>query len=124
MSTIEKREVMSMLRTKSWPLLDNRSRGDAVFAQGRKAKDKVSGNVRVDAKVRERRLLWRHYYPEGGWGWVIALVGTMAHVLSSGFQLSAPAVFARVAAVKYGGMPIHFSGRLVPDSAVWERPES
>ncbi|KAK7605244.1 hypothetical protein V9T40_007102 [Parthenolecanium corni] len=34
------------------------------------------------------KLLQRHYYPEGGWGWVIIFCGTCIHVLNHGFQLS------------------------------------
>ncbi|QQP51525.1 Uncharacterized protein FKW44_012926, partial [Caligus rogercresseyi] len=30
----------------------------------------------------------QHYYPEGGWGYVVLLVGTLVQMLSHGLQLS------------------------------------
>ncbi|XP_049532358.1 monocarboxylate transporter 12-like isoform X2 [Anopheles darlingi] len=35
-----------------------------------------------------RRLLCRRYYPEGGWGWVVIVVGILVHTLTHGLQLS------------------------------------
>uniref|UniRef100_A0A182N0Z8 Uncharacterized protein n=1 Tax=Anopheles dirus TaxID=7168 RepID=A0A182N0Z8_9DIPT len=34
--------------------------------------------------------LRRHYYPEGSWGWVVLLVGTLQAILNHGVQLSGP----------------------------------
>ncbi|GAB0089113.1 uncharacterized protein DMENIID0001_036020 [Sergentomyia squamirostris] len=30
----------------------------------------------------------QHFYPDGGWGWIVCGVAFLAHVLSTGFQLS------------------------------------
>lgn len=30
----------------------------------------------------------QHYYPDGGWGWIICSVAFLAHILTTGFQLS------------------------------------
>ena len=30
----------------------------------------------------------QHYYPEGGWGWIVCGVGFLVHLLTSGLQLS------------------------------------
>ncbi|RZF40087.1 hypothetical protein LSTR_LSTR002490 [Laodelphax striatellus] len=35
-----------------------------------------------------RRLLRRHYYPEGGWGWAVITASVLVHLLSHGLQLS------------------------------------
>ncbi|KAJ8962372.1 hypothetical protein NQ318_018356 [Aromia moschata] len=48
--------------------------------------------------IQARRLLCRHYYPEGGWGWVIAVCAVLVHIINHGFQIScsqlvAPAAF-------------------------------
>ena len=39
-----------------------------------------------DKKLKDLRTLKQHYYPEGGWGWVIVLVTLTVHVLSCGIQ--------------------------------------
>ena len=33
-----------------------------------------------------------HYYPEGGWGWIVCACAFLAHVTTSGAQLSAGAL--------------------------------
>lgn len=50
--------------------------------------------------ARKRATLQRHYYPEGGWGWVILATAVVVHVLNHGLQLSA-AVMLRPAAEKH-----------------------
>ena len=39
-----------------------------------------------DKKLKDLRTLKQHYYPEGGWGWVIVLVTLTVHGLSHGTQ--------------------------------------
>ena len=39
-----------------------------------------------DKKLKDLRTLKQHYYPEGGWGWVIVLVTLTVHSLSHGTQ--------------------------------------
>ena len=39
-----------------------------------------------DRKLKDLRTLKQHYYPEGGWGWVIVLVTTTVHLLMTGLQ--------------------------------------
>lgn len=51
--------------------------------------------------ARKRATLQRHYYPEGGWGWVIVATAVAVHLLNHGLQLSA-AVMLRPAAAKHG----------------------
>lgn len=33
-------------------------------------------------------FLLQHFYPDGGWGWIVSGVAFLAHVLTTGFQLS------------------------------------
>ena len=33
-----------------------------------------------------------HFYPEGGWGWIVCACAFLAHVTTSGAQLSAGAL--------------------------------
>lgn len=51
--------------------------------------------------ARKRATLQRHYYPEGGWGWVIVATAVAVHVLNHGLNLSA-AVTLGSAAIKFG----------------------
>ena len=39
-----------------------------------------------DKKLKDLRTLKQHYYPEGGWGWVIVLVTLTIHSLAHGTQ--------------------------------------
>ncbi|XP_050508146.1 uncharacterized protein LOC126885591 [Diabrotica virgifera virgifera] len=38
--------------------------------------------------ARKTTTLRRHYYPEGGWGWVVATCAVLVHVLNHGVQLA------------------------------------
>ena len=40
-----------------------------------------------DKKMKELRTLKQHYYPEGGWGWIIVIVTLCVQVISHGLQL-------------------------------------
>lgn len=73
-------------------------------------------------QIQARRFLCRHYYPEGGWGWVVAVCAVLVHVLNHGVQLSCsqlvePAAFKfQVAAVYPAGIYLLF--RLTPEARV------
>lgn len=38
----------------------------------------------------------QHFYPDGGWGWIVCGVAFLAHVLTTGFQLSYGLLFIYV----------------------------
>ena len=40
-----------------------------------------------DQKLRDLRTLKQHYYPEGGWGWVIAVTAVLVQVIAYGLQV-------------------------------------
>lgn len=48
----------------------------------------VSRADRLVADLRQLLTLKQHYYPEGGWGWVILIVGVLVHILSHGLLVS------------------------------------
>ncbi|KAL9694971.1 hypothetical protein quinque_014256 [Culex quinquefasciatus] len=50
-----------------------------------------------------RRLLCRRYYPEGGWGWIVIVVGIMVNTMTHGTQLSSGLLLGYV--MRYFGKP-------------------
>ncbi|KAJ8962358.1 hypothetical protein NQ318_018341 [Aromia moschata] len=50
------------------------------------AKENLLPDLPLDA--RKTTTLRRHYYPEGGWGWVVVVCAVLVHVLNHGVQLS------------------------------------
>ena len=46
-----------------------------------------------DQKLKDWRTLKQHYYPEGGWGWVIILVCVLANIIAYGMQMSLAFLF-------------------------------
>ncbi|CAH1968571.1 unnamed protein product [Acanthoscelides obtectus] len=69
----------SLSRAQSWPLLSNAAQPD-------EARNTATKNQAQ--QLQARRFLCRHYYPEGGWGWVVATCGFLVHFLNHGVQLS------------------------------------
>lgn len=53
------------------------------------------------ADLRQFLTLKQHYYPEGGWGWVILLVSLLVQILSHGVH-GAVGVFLQQVTVKFG----------------------
>lgn len=51
--------------------------------------------------VRQLVTLKQHYYPEGGWGWVVAAVAVATHLLTHGLHL-ASGVFVQELVRKFG----------------------
>jgi hypothetical protein len=45
----------------------------------------VAINNLDDKKLKELRTLKQHYYPEGGWGWLITLITFLVQMISVGF---------------------------------------
>ena len=41
-----------------------------------------------DQKLRDLRTLKQHYYPEGGWGWVIVTVAILVNIIAVGTQVN------------------------------------
>lgn len=122
---------MSISRARSWPLLDLTGMGGCAAAavaagdgassleqKSRKAAGPPRDGNNADAaqttdgssQVQARRLLCRHYYPEGEWGWVITVIGILVHLLGPGLQLSIPAAAALPAKVKFYHHPLHTAG--------------
>ncbi|KAK4883717.1 hypothetical protein RN001_007036 [Aquatica leii] len=59
----------------------------------------------IPLDARKTTTLRRHYYPEGGWGWVIIVCSVLLNVINHGLQLSC-SQFAPTAAEKFSSLPI------------------
>lgn len=96
----------------------NRCNEGAVSGRG-KNKTNADGNPCTEHKeclladlpldARKVTTLRRHYYPEGGWGWVIVVCTVVVHVLNHGIQLSYTQLILP-GSEKFKVAPIHFAG--------------
>ena len=63
----------------------------------------------ADQKLRELKTLKQHYYPEGGWGWVVVAVACCVHLLVNGTRIVLATIIISF------GKPNTVSRRLHPD---------
>lgn len=66
-------------------------------------------------ETRKETTLRRHYYPEGGWGYVIVTCSALVHFLGIGLQLAAPGSWYLTAELKFHQPPLHSAGKPIPD---------
>lgn len=119
--------VMSLSRARSWPLLDTAGKKNCTVCVNNSSLKKnhpvktsdgidkiniAAVQAESNPQVQAKRLLCRHYYPEGGWGWVVTFVGTLVHILGPGLQFSVPATIALPAKIKFYHHPWHTAGKL------------
>ncbi|CAB3226813.1 unnamed protein product [Arctia plantaginis] len=84
------------------------SREVAQFRRCASAGATVGAETAAALRARAALTLTRRYYPEGGWGWTITVVGTIVQVLSHGLQLGGgTGAIACTAAVKYHVSPLY-----------------
>lgn len=60
---------------------------NAVIIVNAKNGKQIVINPIDDKKLKEMKTLKQHYYPEGGWGWIIILVTFLVHTISVGFPI-------------------------------------
>lgn len=85
--------VTSMLyRSRSLPQL-------SVHDSGVGSNEQVPGRPtsRLVADLRQLLTLKQHYYPEGGWGWVILIVGILVQILSHGIHGASGIILPQIA---------------------------
>ncbi|KAI5645989.1 hypothetical protein NE865_01882 [Phthorimaea operculella] len=71
----------------------------------------VGAETAAALRARAALTLARRYYPEGGWGWTITVVGTIVQILSHGLQLGGgTGAIACAAAVKFRVPPLYTHG--------------
>uniref|UniRef100_A0A182VVA9 Monocarboxylate transporter n=1 Tax=Anopheles minimus TaxID=112268 RepID=A0A182VVA9_9DIPT len=113
--------MSSLIRALSWPLISQSQGGggpggpggpgspiDGLDGLGNGAGHcKKNGGIPPSPTFQQlmaaRRLLCRRYYPEGGWGWVVIVVGVLVHTMTHGLQLSYGPLMASV--MRYFGKP-------------------
>ncbi|CAG9859404.1 unnamed protein product [Phyllotreta striolata] len=89
--------MSSLSRAQSWPLLSG-----AVPAEDAR-------NLAAKTQIQARRFLCRHYYPEGGWGWVVAVCAVLVNVINHGVQFSCSQLVAP-ASFKFHVPPVYPAG--------------
>ena len=123
-------EMSSLIRALSWPLISQSQGGgggpggpggpgsplDGLDGLGNGAGHcKKNGGIPPSPTFQQlmaaRRLLCRRYYPEGGWGWVVIVVGILVHTMTHGLQLSYGPLMANV--MRYFGKPFTDTGKRV-----------
>lgn len=75
--------------------------GGAAGEKGLAGQDKAATEGLV-AELRQLITLRQHYYPEGGWGWLVLASSLAVQILSHGLQLGA------------GVLPIHIQEKFGP----------
>ncbi|KOC60408.1 hypothetical protein WH47_08627 [Habropoda laboriosa] len=65
----------------------------------------------LNSEVRKQATLRRHYYPEGGWGYVIVTCSALVHFLGIGLQLAAPGSWHLTAELKFHQPALHSAGK-------------
>jgi hypothetical protein len=91
-----------LYRSRSLPRLSVHDSGVACSDHTPAAPERTHAASRqLVADLKQLLTLKQHYYPEGGWGWVILLVGLLVQILSHGAH-GAVGVFLQQVAVKFG----------------------
>lgn len=67
--------------------------------------------ARLAVDFRKEATLRRHYYPEGGWGYVIVTCSILVHFIGVGLQLAAPGCWHITAERKFRHPPLHSAGK-------------
>ncbi|KYQ56172.1 hypothetical protein ALC60_04911 [Trachymyrmex zeteki] len=66
--------------------------------------------MRPAMDFRKEATLRRHYYPEGGWGYVIVTCSVLVHFIGVGLQLAAPGCWHITAELQFRHPPLHSAG--------------
>ena len=63
--------------------------------------------------VRKRRIagIFQHYYPEGGWGYVVLICGFFVHLLTQGLQLSLVALVLPLTSRRFHSSEVEMIGK-------------
>jgi len=93
--------TVALRRSRSLPRLSIHDSGVACSDHAAAPKQTHAAPRQLIADLRQLLTLKQHYYPEGGWGWVILLVGLLIQILSHGAH-GAVGVFLQQVEVRFG----------------------
>jgi len=95
--------TVALRRSLSLPRLSIHDSGVACSDHAPAAQEQTHTAPRqLITDLKQLLTLRQHYYPEGGWGWVILFVGLLVQILSHGAH-GAVGVFLQQVKVKFGG---------------------
>jgi len=89
-------------------LIEETKNADAKKSGQQKRND---DSPRPPADFRKEATLRRHYYPEGGWGYVVVTCSMLVHFLGVGLQLAAPGCWHTTAERQFKHPPLHSAGK-------------
>ncbi|KAF5286025.1 hypothetical protein FQA39_LY16467 [Lamprigera yunnana] len=89
LSSDERPRRNMLSRSRSLPHLSHHDSGLGSYC-GNSVVDEAPASraARLVADLRQLLTLKQHYYPEGGWGWIVLLTGVLVHVLGHGLLLT------------------------------------
>ncbi|KAH1029107.1 hypothetical protein HUJ05_002406 [Dendroctonus ponderosae] len=86
----ERTRPHTLPRSRSLPQFSHHDSGlGSFYGVSAGEEPQVSRTARFVADIRQLITLKQHYYPEGGWGWMVLWTAVLVHVLSNGFLASA-----------------------------------
>lgn len=79
--------VPGLYRSRSLPHLFAGDSGVGSFSEGPPGPGPQTKAGGLVAELRQLLTLKQHYYPEGGWGWVVVTCSLVVQILTHGLQL-------------------------------------
>lgn len=79
--------VPGLYRSRSLPHLYAGDSGVGSFSEGAQAPGPPNKTGGLVAELRQLLTLKQHYYPEGGWGWVVVTCSVMVQILTHGLHV-------------------------------------
>ncbi|GJQ88239.1 hypothetical protein Trydic_g13227 [Trypoxylus dichotomus] len=102
---LPRRQQHAFSRSQSLPHLSQHDSGLGSYYGGSGVDEPHASRAdRLVADLRQLLTLKQHYYPEGGWGWIVLVVGVLVHILSQGLLVSYG--FFYLETVKKFGTPV------------------
>lgn len=70
--------------------------GHRRHRHNRHYRQEPKNNSRVVTDLRQLMTLRQHYYPEGGWGWLITVIGLIMQMIAHGLHMSVGVVVIEI----------------------------